>query len=161
MHDRYARCAYEVDKITATNRKMYISKTVWIQIWISVFICKFVLLYVGLRGRRKMSVNIETNMRTINLQERMRTWKYHLQVTWYIAVSGLNLPFMFYNRFINCRPSFHHLVVWTLQQAYAYASLSLYTTHFKCSTTQTATSKSPRELQEAIHCLINRYLCKK
>ena len=70
MHDRYVRCAYEVDEITASNVKKYISKTVWIQIRISVFICKFVLLYVGLRGRRKMSVNIETDKRTINLQDK-------------------------------------------------------------------------------------------
>ena len=51
------------------QRKRCISKTVWIQIRISVFICMFVLLYMRQRGRRKMSVNIETNKRTINLQE--------------------------------------------------------------------------------------------
>ena len=50
MHNRYAGCVYEVDKITVANWKRYRSKTVWIPIWASVFICMFALLYVGFIG---------------------------------------------------------------------------------------------------------------
>ena len=70
MHNRYAGCVYEVDKITVANWKRYRSKTVWIPIWASVFIYMFALLYVGFIGRRKMSVNIETNKSTNNIQEK-------------------------------------------------------------------------------------------